>query len=45
MHIEKGAVAGGNSDMNYYNLSLAILAIACLRLLDDESADSMDFTN
>ena len=34
MHIEKGAVAGGSSDMNY-NLSLVIVAVACPRLLDD----------
>ena len=32
MHIEKGAVAGGSSDMNY-NLSLAIVTVAWL--LDD----------
>ena len=35
MHIENGAVAGGSSDMNY-NLSLAIVAGACPRLLDDQ---------
>ena len=32
MHLEKGALAGGSSDMNY-NLSLAIVAVACPRLL------------
>ena len=34
MHLEKGALAGGSSAMNY-NLSLAIVAVACPRLLGD----------
>ena len=34
MHLEKDALAVGSSDMNY-KLSLAIVAIACPRLLDD----------
>ena len=32
MHLEKGALAGGSSDMNY-NLSLTIVAVACHRLV------------
>ena len=36
MHLEKGALAGGNSDMNY-NLSLAIVAVAYPKLLDDRA--------
>ena len=35
MHLEKSALAGGSSDMNY-SLRLAIVI---------ESADSMDFAN
>ena len=33
MHLEKGALAGGSFDMNY-NMSLAIVAVGCPRLLD-----------
>ena len=45
MRLEKGALAGGSSDKNY-NLSLVIVAIACLRLYwMIEFADSVDFAN
>ena len=45
MHLEKGVLAGGSSDKNY-NLSLVIVAIACLRLYwMIKSADSVDFAN
>ena len=42
MYLEKGALAGGSSDMNY-NLSLAIVAVACHWMI--ESADGMDLAN